>query len=348
VVGFSNTLQKKIVKGKETDRLCIRIYVRKKLPESMLRKDEIIPKELEGVCTDVVEVGTLKALAVYTQRYRPTPCGVSTSRADERAAGTIGWWVVDEDGNVYMISNNHVWAKENDGKPGDKLVQPGVLDGGDPEKDVIAELYDFVPILFSSTLANYVDVAVARPIDISQTYMSIMEIGGVTGKRDPSQAEQVCKVGRSTGKTCGSVSDISATVTVEYSKGQAIFEDVFFVTSDNTSVLPGDSGSPVVGSDGKFLGLLFAGNDSGTLLVACKQSRIEQALQQKLGKKVWILVANSWPPFRVETVVQVVYPTTLQNMAMSLGMTVGTLMVASALASVIEAVRVGRKGYKAA
>lgn len=332
VIGYSNVLQWKIKGGRVLPIKSIRIYVTRKLPREKLRKDELIPEDLDGIPTDVVEIGRLRAVAVYAQRYRPAPCGVSTSRLDESAAGTIGWWLVDEDGQIYLISNNHVWAKENQGQQGDQIVQPGVLDGG-TEDDVIAELYDFVPLDFTSTGVNYVDVAVATPVDMSKLYTSIMELGGVTGKRGPSQGEQVCKVGRTTGRTCGEVVDASATVQVDYASGTATFEDVFLVQGTEL-VNGGDSGSPVLSSDNKFLGLLFAGNDDGSLFVACKQSRIESALQNRLGKKIWVLVANSWPPFQKEIEVQKVYPSSLEVMAMSLNMMMQLLLSLSLIAQV--------------
>ena len=327
VIGYSNALQWKIKAGRVLPIKSIRIYVTRKLPREKLRKDELIPEEIEGIPTDVVEIGRLRALAVYAQRYRPAPCGVSTSRLDESAAGTMGWWLVDEDGQLYLMSNNHVWAKENQGQRGDPIVQPGVLDGG-TEDDVVAELFDFVPLDFTGTGVNYVDVAIATPLDMAKLYTSIMELGGVTGKRDPEQGEQVCKVGRTTGKTCGEVTDASATVQVGYGSGTATFEDVVLVEGTDI-VNGGDSGSPVLSSDGRFLGLLFAGNDENTLFVVCKQSRIESELQSRLGKKVWVLIANAWPPFFREVEVQKVYPSSLEVMAVSLNMMLQFMLLAT-------------------
>jgi hypothetical protein len=88
---------------------------------------------------------------------------------------------------------------------------------------------------------------------------------------------------------------------VQYDRGEALFTDVALV-EDN--IKAGDSGSPVLTSDSKFAGLLFAGSD--TDYVFCKYSNIEQALSQKLGRKVFALVANSYPPFFREVTVQVV------------------------------------------
>jgi hypothetical protein len=300
VIGYSNQLMPRIRKGKVIhEEKCIRIYVSKKVPEHQLKPSEIIPKSLKledgrEVCTDIVEVGKLKALQQLDpkQRYRPAPTGVSTSRADEMGAGTSGWYVVDEDGEVYAISNNHVWAKENKGIRGDPLVQPARLDGGDPEKDIVYTLYDFVPINFSQTALNYVDVAVAKIVNYSGVYMAILNVGGVAGKRVPEVGEKVVKHGRTTSLTEGTVTDVSATVAVEYDTGTALFTDVIMIRG---LARGGDSGSPVLTQKNEFVGLLFAGSD--TDFVVCKYTHIESQLSSRLGKKIRILVANSPLPF---------------------------------------------------
>jgi hypothetical protein len=308
VVGFSNQLMPRIRRGKVVpEEKCVRIYVSKKVPESKLKPSEVIPKALrledgKEVCTDVVEIGVLRKAQQLDpkQRYRPSPTGVSTGRADEVSAGTIGWYVVAEDGDVLAISNNHVWAKENLGRAGDPLLQPGRLDGGDPSKDAVFTLADFIPIDFTGA-QNTVDVAVATPVSYADVYMSILNIGGVTGKRIPEVSERVRKMGRTTGITEGTVVDTSATVKVLYDRGEALLTDVALV-EDN--IKAGDSGSPVLTSKGEFAGLLFAGSD--TVYVFCKYNNIEAQLAQRLGKKVFTLVANSYPPFFREATVQVV------------------------------------------
>jgi len=50
----------KIIKGISTQRECIKIYVRKKFPRNKLQKNELIPRKLNGIETDVEEVGRLK------------------------------------------------------------------------------------------------------------------------------------------------------------------------------------------------------------------------------------------------------------------------------------------------
>ena len=304
VTGFSNRIRKRMRRGIEVDEPVIRIYVSKKVPEHELRRDEVIPKEIAGIKTDVVELGKLKK-ASFTSRYRPAPCGVSTSRADDPGTGTIGWWVIDEDGNPYIISNNHVWVGES-ASPGDEIIQPGLADGGDPETDVIATLSTWIDLTETGT--NTVDLAAASP-DISLTYASIIELGGVTGKSDPVLNSTARKIGRTTGYTEGTVIDDSATVQVDYGYAVLDFTDVFIVQGENV-VGAGDSGSPVLNSSDEFLGLLFAATEDGSTYIACKYSNIESELRSKMGKKIWILGVNSYPPFRTEVVYRTVevYP----------------------------------------
>ena len=53
----------KIINGISKQRKCIKIYVREKLPRNKLQKNELIPRKLNGIETDVEEVGRLKAHA---------------------------------------------------------------------------------------------------------------------------------------------------------------------------------------------------------------------------------------------------------------------------------------------
>lgn len=50
------------VKGERTNEIALVVMVTKKLPDTQLTPDELIPSELEGVPVDVQEVGELGAL----------------------------------------------------------------------------------------------------------------------------------------------------------------------------------------------------------------------------------------------------------------------------------------------
>ena len=52
----------KVKDGKPTKELCLIVYVDKKVPENELSEKDRIPREIEGVKTDVVETGRLEAL----------------------------------------------------------------------------------------------------------------------------------------------------------------------------------------------------------------------------------------------------------------------------------------------
>jgi len=52
----------KHVGGRKTDELCIVCYVIEKKPEGKLRREDIIPKRIEGIPTDVVKSGEIRAL----------------------------------------------------------------------------------------------------------------------------------------------------------------------------------------------------------------------------------------------------------------------------------------------
>jgi len=51
----------KYIDGKKTDELCIICYVKEKIPEEKLKKQDIIPKKIEGISVDVIESGEIRA-----------------------------------------------------------------------------------------------------------------------------------------------------------------------------------------------------------------------------------------------------------------------------------------------
>src|SRR5207247_4831579 len=122
----------------------------------------------------------------------------------------------------------HVLANENAGQIGDRILHPGLVDGGRLQ-DAIARLTDFVPIRFNQRsmgpaaqfleravaplLAvfglslkrlpngqeNLVDAAVAEPIEASLVAPAILDIGRVRGTTDTAIGLGVRKRRRTTG-----------------------------------------------------------------------------------------------------------------------------------------------------
>ena len=57
---IENVIGVGIGKKKDTQELCIRVYVRKRIPESQLKPGEIVPESIEGIQIDVVESGEIR------------------------------------------------------------------------------------------------------------------------------------------------------------------------------------------------------------------------------------------------------------------------------------------------
>lgn len=149
VIGVETGLKE--VSGEETDELSIRVLVKEKVPESQLSENQVIPKTIKGVKTDVEPQGgeiTIPPLLEIpdkerTDKWRPSPFGVSIGHIDI-TAGTQGT-LVRKNKELYTLSNAHVKSNVNKGDIGDTIIQPGSHDGGTKE-DKLELLHDYIPI----------------------------------------------------------------------------------------------------------------------------------------------------------------------------------------------------------
>jgi hypothetical protein len=289
----------KVSEGVRTEELCLVTLVRQKVPAAALQAEALVPKVIEGVRTDVIEIGEVRALQTHTSRWRPAPAGVSLGHY-RITAGTFGCLVRDRaTGAPLMLSNNHVLANSNDATPGDAILQPGPADGGRLGADTIAVLERFCPIQFATEpgscnvagayarlgnavarllgsqhrmvsikanpqAANLVDAAVARPNLSADILDEIMEIGRVAGTLPATLGMAVRKSGRTTGLTSGEITVMEATVTVSYGAGKdATFENQLIMGPMSQG---GDSGSLIVAAGSlQAVGLLFAGSEQSTI-----------------------------------------------------------------------------------
>ncbi len=211
----------------------------------------------------------------------PVPIGVSTGNEGECSAGTIGARV-KAGSNVYALSNNHVYALENDALLGSYVLQPGRYDTNcayDPN-DIIGYLDDFEPIVFSTSASNTIDAAIALSSEANLGNATPSNGYGTPKSATVSAAVglNVQKYGRTTELTKGVITAFNATVNVGYSTGTARFVDQIIVQSTKPFLKAGDSGSLLVTDpDSDPVGLLFAGNRSGKLAVA---NRIDLVLER--------------------------------------------------------------------
>lgn len=280
VVGVG--LGRKETRGQPTEELALKFYVRQKLHPLLVRDGQVLPAEVEGVPTDVIEAGEFSIWRplppIYHRKVRPAMGGLSIGHY-EVSAGTLGCLVRDR-GDVYILSNNHVLANEGRGAEGDPILQPGRFDGGKTDRDVLARLDTYVALDPEGT--NVVDAAIAQPFDPEDVTTDILNVGRLRGSRLPGIDEKVMKSGRTTRVTQGTVTDVDVTLRVGYSSGSMIFQDQFLVRGDKGSFSAGgDSGSTIVSYDGHAVGLLFAGSPFFT--VANKMTNVEKALDVKVA-----------------------------------------------------------------
>jgi hypothetical protein len=219
----------------------------------------------DGICGNAAEPLFSASAVITTERQpRPVPIGVSVGHVDV-TAGTLGCRV-SNGCHRYALSNAHVFADENDGQPGDTILQPGVVDGGDDPDDYIASLYDSVPIVMSTNASNRVDAAIAdiKATDVSRVTPPDGYGQPATATVAPRLNMDVMKYGRTTRLTHGYISAINVTVDVGYDAGTAQFVKQIFIREDNGGDFSrfGDSGALIVGSGGdddlRPVGLLFA------------------------------------------------------------------------------------------
>jgi hypothetical protein len=203
---------------------------------------------------------------------RPVPLGVSIGNENECAAGTLGARVT-KNGNVYILSNNHVLARQNAGSPGEHILQPGRYDTSPqcsiPAGSSIGTLSQFVTINFSGG-SNTVDAALAST---TTALVGNATFSGGYGQpnhttKDATVGLAVQKCGRTTSCTHGQVAAINATVTVQYDVGVATFVNQVVVGGKRGAFSKaGDSGSLIVTDDANAnpVALLFAGGQTTTI-----------------------------------------------------------------------------------
>jgi hypothetical protein len=249
-----------------------------------------LPKTLDGVAVKLMPTGPFSAIlprapAVGAQKgkpgsggadptatfTRPVPTGVSIGNENECAAGTLGARVI-KGGSVYILSNNHVLARQNAGSPGEDILQPGRYDTSPqcsiPANSSIGQLSQFVRINFSGN--NTVDAAIASTT--TSLVGNATFSGGYGVPNSTTKAATigmlVQKCGRTTSCTHGTVGAIDATVRVQYETGVATFVNQVVVTGNRGAFSKaGDSGSLIVTDDSNAnpVALLFAGGQTSTI-----------------------------------------------------------------------------------
>jgi hypothetical protein len=313
---------RKLVDGKTTDTLAVRLYVVQKLAASAIPPRDLLPETLDGVPCDVIE--TPPAFAGVRQitrarraprsvprvrrtpsasaascstdrqkRQRPFPAGISVAHRDV-TAGTIGYFCRsihpgDAPDDVFVLSNNHVLADVNNAAIGDPILQPGPADDG-TGADQVADLHRFIRIRLGGDVANRVDAAIGRVHTGVTAAITMCSIGAITGTERGVEDMRVRKHGRTTGLTEGTITDesVDSLVGMDHNDPNVVglFTGQLRIERAGQSAvfgLGGDSGSLVVAKDSpRAVGLYFAGPDSGVYGLANQIADVLKELEIQL------------------------------------------------------------------
>jgi hypothetical protein len=206
--------------------------------------------------------------AANAYRSRNTHFGVSGSNVNDitRAyccGGTLGSLLTDGT-TKYVLSNNHILARQDKAAPGENISQPGLIDNGCQPATIVA---DFTA---APKLRSNLDAAIAQLRgSLMNTSGYIEGIGTISSvKKAPSVGLAVEKSGRTTGTTKGNISSVNTSVKVQY-QIRCGSGKKYIVSYTNQVVINGsgfsaggDSGSLIVSNTSSChqpVGLLYAG-----------------------------------------------------------------------------------------
>jgi hypothetical protein len=210
--------------------------------------------------------------AANPYQSRNTHFGVSGGNINDisRAyccSGTLGSLVTDGT-TRYILSNNHILARQDQAAVGEDISQPGLIDNGCAVATLVA---DFTK---ASPLGSNVDAALAALRSGTMDSTGFIEgIGTISSSTlNPSVGMAVIKSGRTTGTTTGTIASVNTSVNVQYQKscGKGRKYVVSYtnqvVINSSTFSAGGDSGSLIL-SNTTFhpVALLYAGSSSTTI-----------------------------------------------------------------------------------
>ncbi len=250
--------------------------------------------------TTVLDVSGHKALK---EEKRPLHLGLSIGHTSG-GAGTLGAFVSDTDGAECILSNNHVLALMGSAELDDPIFQPGRPDVKLTGKRKIGTLSNYCVITKNDR--DSIDAAVATLDDDIQHESNRIPTGfPLQGKmiRQVKATDElldllsrdtvVCKFGRTTGYTEGSIAAVAVdNVIVKTSIGNVVFDNVIEInwqSNQKPFSKPGDSGSMVFTKNGLWaIGLHFAGgekikaNKRVGVSYSCNMSTVLETLELSL------------------------------------------------------------------
>jgi hypothetical protein len=226
------------------------------------------------VLSSIPAIADGPALSHKVQQKLPIKLGTSGFNSNVWCdTGTLGSLVIDTNEKIYILSNNHVLARENLARIGEPIQQTGPADTfgclnlGTLQ---VAKLSAFEPLVNGN---GTVDAAIAET-DKTKTDPTgfILDVGTLVlpAVINPTLGLKVRKSGRTSGDTHGIIYSVNVTSTITYRPG---LRTTFRGQIGVVGLVPvaffseaGDSGSLVVTDSGNTIsanrpvGLLFGGD----------------------------------------------------------------------------------------
>ena len=275
-IGFKQT------QGEKTDTISFIVYVQEKKDLNDLTPEQIIPKEIQGVKTDVVKVSSASTATTNLpdkSKHRPIKGGIQIGNGIKDSTGlyhfgTLGCFAtLNSDNSVVGLSNQHVmFAAGGHGESGgthngSKMGQPEYYESCCCDCDLIGTIINGVR-------DGVIDGAICTLNSDVDKVNEIEEIGVVAGAAPSVNVggidtpvrvgDPVKKRGRTTGLMTGTVESINFPITID----GTLFTGQIHVTPDDPTKRffdHGDSGSVLVNSTNQVAGLLaFFPNATGT------------------------------------------------------------------------------------
>jgi hypothetical protein len=285
----------KIRDGKLTHELTVRFHVRQK-PRGLnfeafaaQRPELVLPSETElDFPVDYIEanynsqIGTPSLATAAIERdqaFNPLRGGISISNEWDYGYGTLGGVVKDRLTEEKMIlSAWHVLASSPFTRPGLRIFQPGVGDGG--------TLRHTVARFTRHGMNQGIDAAVATLEGYRSTLNEAYEIGSVPGAIEPVMDMRLVKSGRASEVTYGMVSGVEGERPIWYGGLRRTIRHIVHImqTPEAGEVSRGgDSGSWwLEETTHKAAALHIAGNDDPEYALAISMPRVLDALQVEI------------------------------------------------------------------
>ncbi len=285
-------LGRKMRDGKLTNELSVRFHIREKTtgPKyeafAAQHPDLVLPTEGElGFPVDYIEATydtqlwsstTSDSLMDRDLSFDPLQGGISISNEWEYGYGTLGGFVTDGvTGEKMILSAWHVLAYSAYTRPGLRIFQPGLGDGG-TSSDTVARFT-------RHAMSQGLDAAVATLEGAHSALNEEYGIGSVLGAIEPMMDMRLIKSGRSSQITQGIISGVEGEQPIWYGGFQRKIRHIVHImqTPEAGEVSrAGDSGSWWLDiSTHKAAALHIAGNDNPEYALALSMPRVLDALQ---------------------------------------------------------------------